>query len=725
MRVDGNELLDIIADLIGDSEKTLKAYIAEVEKQPGPAGQDADPKAVADLLKADSDFIASTKGADGLSIKAVEIEPDKSAFHLIFEDGTDVKIELPQGEKGNDGNPGAPGRNADPNEVAALLKNDGDFCGRIKGKDGAPGLGIKAVEIEPDNSAFHLIFEDDTDVKIELARGEKGEPGKDADPAAVAALLVDQLKSDLTFKEELKGKPGVSIQNVTSKDYEILVCLDNGDEYSFALPKGENGKDADPNQVANCLCKNADFLKLVQGPKGEQGEPGPQGEPGSTGVPGAGITSKLFIDGEIYRKDDIVQAHIGQFFQALKDTSQTPGDSDHWQRLGECGFRFLGPKPKDESTLKSGDWFIDGGSLFMHFKGETRMIIKRPKDADNLQVAKHTAKNKQFIETVAGDCIKNADFFKSLSSQMENSVFTKHTVKSDHFINALAEQCVKQEHFYKQFMTEFPELVNSVDVKGHSIYLTLFNEQLVEIDLKAFAFDLASEIVESIKKNLLESSAPPDIESIPVKFYRGRWDQSKQYQQGDIVKSESTVWLAKTDPTAGNLGDPEQWEKLFSSPKTILAKPPKALAGFSFSYATQQPVAVDTPIGVSFGAGISNNYLDIDANGLLTFNQSGIYEFVGYFALDRTTNPGISRSFFQLLKNGVPAVNPVGIDLNTASVTIPFQFTLTDVNVSAGDQLQIMFYNDSAGNNDARLSSKISSVYGQSVSASLRVYIVN
>jgi hypothetical protein len=64
---------------------------------------------------------------------------------------------------------------------------------------------------------------------------------------------------------------------------------------------------------------------------------------------------------------------------AQKDTADTPGASDHWERIGTQGFRFVGIRPEDDASLKSGDLYIDGGSLF-YFDGErARMWVQRGK----------------------------------------------------------------------------------------------------------------------------------------------------------------------------------------------------------------------------------------------------------------------------------------------------------------------------------------------------------
>lgn len=185
---------------------------------------------------------------------AVGTDPEDETSVPVDEDQDGIADALvgPQGEMGRDGN------DADPEDVAALLRDDQTFRELI-------------VEV--------LVAEHG-----DALRGERGLP---ADPAEVAALLTDDAGFRLALAEllfqlygdELRGPPG---------------------------PAGQPGADADPELVAQILGDDAEFrATLIQnllenyadelrgpdgpaGPAGPVGPEGPAGPPGPEGPPGQG-----------------------------------------------------------------------------------------------------------------------------------------------------------------------------------------------------------------------------------------------------------------------------------------------------------------------------------------------------------------------------------------------------------------------------------------------------
>lgn len=126
----------------------------------------------------------------------------------------------------------------------------------------------------------------------------KGLDGKDADPEEVA----EHLKLDKDF-----------VAKVTPKDGE----------------KGEPGKDADPISVAEQLLYNTDFLSKV---KGEPGEPGKsiKGEKGDPGMVWCGE----WANGKSYIKGDVVASEGSAYIckYAAKATNETqPGVGIFWK----------------------------------------------------------------------------------------------------------------------------------------------------------------------------------------------------------------------------------------------------------------------------------------------------------------------------------------------------------------------------------------------------------
>ena len=118
-----------------------------------------------------------------------------------------------------------------------------------------------------------------------------------------------------------------------------------------------------PVEIQSEVQKQFDALEV---PKGDQGETG------------LGFNTKSW-EPAIYRADEIVQHNIGQCFKALVDTNTEPGMSDDWERVGTNGLRWTGLKQADFNYV-DGDMFIDGGSLFLHMDGKTKMLVQRGKN---------------------------------------------------------------------------------------------------------------------------------------------------------------------------------------------------------------------------------------------------------------------------------------------------------------------------------------------------------
>jgi hypothetical protein len=96
---------------------------------------------------------------------------------------------------------------------------------------------------------------------------------------------------------------------------------------------------------------------------------------GKDGVDGIGFNLKSWEAG-IYREGTMVQHNIGQAFKALRDTSDEPGTSEDWERVGSQGFRWTGVKSLD-AEYQEGDLYIDGGTTFMWVGGKGRMVAQR------------------------------------------------------------------------------------------------------------------------------------------------------------------------------------------------------------------------------------------------------------------------------------------------------------------------------------------------------------
>ena len=263
------------------------------------------------------------------------------------------------------------------NDIAKALADDTAFCESLR-------LKPEDFELPVDDNIAELVKQYGDDLRGEAPTAE-----------AVAVELVEKFSAAL---RGLTGEPGKDGQ--PGKDGE----------------PGADGKDADPDQVAEALKSDAAFLDAIKGNDGApgadgaagqdapaldpsdvaavlklddaftdslRGEPGVPGQPGEPGADGAGILAPQHVPGQVYRADSLVTAYLGQYYRAKVDTVAMPGDSDDWERVGLAGMRWRGLKP-DEATLKHGDIYIDGGSLFGFFGEKASMLVQRPKPAPSI-----------------------------------------------------------------------------------------------------------------------------------------------------------------------------------------------------------------------------------------------------------------------------------------------------------------------------------------------------
>jgi hypothetical protein len=282
------------------------------------------------------------------------------------------KVESFELKHGVDGKDGRDGKDADPidpqvivKEVLALVPVPKDG---LAGKDGVDGKdGRDGKDAIPVN-------EDDLIAKVLPLIPTP----KDADPAVVAEVL----KTDPDFIAKATGPSGP------------------------AGPVGPAGADAPPveidiDEVAKTIIADKEFITLTKGKDGETGAPGQQGEPGITTVEViAKHDATPWIAG-IHRQDSIVQHFLGRLYVAKCDTTEEPGDSDHWQRLGLSGMRFTGGHKKDHD-YEVGDIYVKDYSAFMWDGEKAHLIAARQKETPAIEVAKSLIAQPKFLEQVIG-----------------------------------------------------------------------------------------------------------------------------------------------------------------------------------------------------------------------------------------------------------------------------------------------------------------------------------
>lgn len=121
------------------------------------------------------------------------------------------------------------------------------------------------------------------------------------------------------------------------------------------------------------------------------------------------------------------------------------------------------------------------------------------------------------------------------------------------------------------------------------------------------------------------------------------------------------------------------------------------IAGFSTA-ASQQPVALDTPIQIEFGAaqGTVSDPVMLSATGAITFNQAGQYIINYQSQFGRTGADGTSFLYTRSLINGVVVGNSRHATIADSTQILPFALRVK-INVNIGDVLTLQLLRDSAG----------------------------
>ena len=114
---------------------------------------------------------------------------------------------------------------------------------------------------------------------------------------------------------------------------------------------------------------------------------------------------------------------------------------------------------------------------------------------------------------------------------------------------------------------------------------------------------------------------------------------------------------------------------------------------------TQEPVALDTAIQLSFGAPQSVPEFDLDALGNLTCKVADEYSLWLRVQFGRTGTPGEAIVLMRALLNGTQAGASVFTRLDDASTVVPGTFQGV-INLTAGDVITVEVARDSAGINE-------------------------
>lgn len=145
------------------------------------------------------------------------------------------------------------------------------------------------------------------------------------------------------------------------------------------------------------------------------------------------------------------------------------------------------------------------------------------------------------------------------------------------------------------------------------------------------------------------------------------------------------------------------------------------LSGFSTA-AAQNPVGLDTPLQVEFGAGSVTSAATLAPTGTLTFNIAGDYIITLFLRFGRTAGPGTSILLNRFLINGVQGLNSNAVKLPDQDSVIPFSTSL-NITATAGMTFQLQIMRDSAGINNGGLSRILPTVVGWNLCPSATIVV--
>lgn len=174
-------------------------------------------------------------------------------------------------------------------------------------------------------------------------------------------------------------------------------------------------------------------------------------------------------------------------------------------------------------------------------------------------------------------------------------------------------------------------------------------------------------------------------------------DGERHEPKGASSAANNTVLHANGDGTTGfrfvNYNTDIINKPILNGYQTVLS---------SFSGASQNPAALDTPLQVSFGSAQTNADVSLASNGTLTFNTAGAYTITLFLRFGRAGGTGTSVLLNRFLINGLQGLNSNACAISEATATYPFSTTI-GLNVAQNDTFVLQIMRDSSGNNSGGL----------------------
>lgn len=167
--------------------------------------------------------------------------------------------------------------------------------------------------------------------------------------------------------EELANLQGLLLSRIASADRVLaLVQQLHKDLAAMELRDG-----ASAYEVAQDNGYEGSQVQWLQSLQGKDATP----QPGPPGPPGAGLEAPAWSPG-IHREGKTVQAYMGQYFRALKDTTAEPYGSPDWERIGTSGFHLAEPW-NEAREYRDGDLFVRDFGLFMWTDKGAQLLVGR------------------------------------------------------------------------------------------------------------------------------------------------------------------------------------------------------------------------------------------------------------------------------------------------------------------------------------------------------------
>jgi len=125
------------------------------------------------------------------------------------------------------------------------------------------------------------------------------------------------------------------------------------------------------------------------------------------------------------------------------------------------------------------------------------------------------------------------------------------------------------------------------------------------------------------------------------------------------------------------------------------------------SFVAQNPIGTDNPLQIEFGTAVNGptDPVQMDATGLVTFNETDEYAISFFFEYGRLGAGQVSWLFWRIKVNGVQSGNSVFAKLDGANDDVPVQFEIARV-FNEDDFFTVELMRDSQGNNTGGLLSE-------------------